>query len=117
MDKYVVDLHTIGMDDVGRVGGKNASLGEMIHNLNALGVQVPNGFATTAEAYRLFLSEAGLTNKINESLAQLDVEDVQALADKQGFETRPVAMKSTHHAEMTELLIGRNLDWVVGTEG
>ncbi len=87
MDKYVVDLHTIGMDDVGRVGGKNASLGEMIHNLTALGVQVPNGFATTAEAYRLFLSEAGLTNKINESLAQLDVEDVQTLA-KTGAEIR-----------------------------
>ncbi len=87
MNNYVVDLSTIGMDDVGRVGGKNASLGEMIRNLTALGVQVPNGFATTADAYRLFLTDAGLTEKINERLARLDVEDVRALT-KTGTEIR-----------------------------
>ena len=79
--KAVIDLADVGMQDVPLVGGKNASLGEMISNLSNLGVAVPGGFATTAEAYRQFLSEAGLTEKINKTLAELDIEDVNALAE------------------------------------
>ena len=52
--EYVVDFSTVGMGDVARVGGKNASIGEMLANLSAAGVRVPSGFATTAEAYRRF---------------------------------------------------------------
>jgi len=70
----------VGIDDVGKVGGKNASLGEMISGLAAAGVQVPNGFATTADAYRKFLSHKGLDNQINDLLNGLDVNDVVALA-------------------------------------
>jgi pyruvate,water dikinase len=70
----------VGMNNVGEVGGKNASLGEMISNLSAAGVQVPGGFATTAEAYRQFLSHGGLDKRINELLDTLDVSDVVALA-------------------------------------
>ena len=76
----VIGLEHLGMNDVPVVGGKNASLGEMISNLSNLGVSVPGGFATTADAYREFLLEAGLTKKINETLEQLDVDDVNALA-------------------------------------
>ena len=67
------------MQDVEIVGGKNASLGEMISNLANLGVDVPGGFATTAAAYRDFLSTDGLDKRINETLANLDVDDIEAL--------------------------------------
>ncbi|MCP4075573.1 MAG: phosphoenolpyruvate synthase [Gammaproteobacteria bacterium] len=79
-NKTVIGLEHLGMNDVPFVGGKNASLGEMISNLSNLGVKVPGGFATTADAYRDFLNEAGLTDKINKTLAELDVDDVNALA-------------------------------------
>ncbi|MGD8933330.1 MAG: phosphoenolpyruvate synthase [Gammaproteobacteria bacterium] len=80
MNEQVIWLDRLGMDDVNRVGGKNASLGEMISKLSALGVSVPGGFATTAEAYRRFLQHEGLAGRINEKLAALDVNDVVALA-------------------------------------
>ncbi|MGE0557533.1 MAG: phosphoenolpyruvate synthase [Burkholderiales bacterium] len=76
----VVDLGSLRMGDVARVGGKNASLGEMISQLAGAGVRVPGGFATTAEAYRRFLSEDGLTGRISARLAALDADDVSALA-------------------------------------
>jgi pyruvate, water dikinase len=74
-------LHELGMNDVPVVGGKNASLGEMIQNLAGAGVQVPGGFATTAEAYREFLAHGGLDERIQAVLDELDVEDVSALAE------------------------------------
>jgi pyruvate,water dikinase len=60
LEPYVIKLAELGMNDVEVVGGKNASLGEMISNLNSLGVSVPGGFATTAAAYRSFLAADGL---------------------------------------------------------
>jgi pyruvate,water dikinase len=71
----------MGMADLERVGGKNASLGEMIGQLSGLGVSVPSGFATTAEAFRDFLSQSALDDLINNKLAALDVDDVHALAE------------------------------------
>ncbi len=68
------------MGDVETVGGKNASLGEMIGSLASLGVHVPGGFATTAQAYRDFLKQGGLDERIRATLADLDVEDVTKLA-------------------------------------
>ena len=79
MDR-VVWFDTVGMNDVARVGGKNASLGEMIGSLGASGVKVPGGFATTADAFREFLSRNDLEERIAEALNRLDVEDVAALA-------------------------------------
>src|SRR3954464_7524871 len=64
-----------------QVGGKNASLGEMIGGLSTAGIRVPGGFATTAEAYRLFLAAQGLDKKIAGELAKLDPSDVRALAE------------------------------------
>ena len=80
MSEYVQWLSELGMGDVETVGGKNASLGEMIGNLSQLGVGVPGGFATTAYAYREFLATAGLAARINAVLDALDVDDVNALA-------------------------------------
>ncbi|MFY9975903.1 MAG: phosphoenolpyruvate synthase [Chromatiaceae bacterium] len=74
-------LQDLGMEDVPVVGGKNASLGEMIRNLAGVGVRVPGGFATTAQAYREFLAQGGLDERIQTVLDALDVEDVTALTD------------------------------------
>jgi pyruvate,water dikinase len=79
LEPYVIKLDELGMDDVDTVGGKNASLGEMISNLSNLGVTVPGGFATTAAAYRKFLSTGGLDKRIHDVLDQLDVDDIEAL--------------------------------------
>ena len=79
MERYVVKLDELGMDDVEIVGGKNASLGEMISNLSGLGVTVPGGFATTSAAYRDFLSANGLDKRINGTLDALNVDDIDAL--------------------------------------
>lgn len=81
MSEQVIWFKELGMGDVERVGGKNASLGEMIANLAASGVHVPNGFATTADAYRSFLAHEGLDQQINAELDALDVEDLGALAN------------------------------------
>jgi pyruvate,water dikinase len=76
----VVPLDQLRMTDVEAVGGKNASLGEMISQLASSGVRVPGGFATTAHAFREFLKHGGLTERIGNRLAKLDVDDVKALA-------------------------------------
>ncbi len=80
MSAYVIPFEQVGMRDVDNVGGKNASLGEMISALAKLGVQVPGGFATTAHAYREFLRQGGLEARIRSELTGLDVEDVTRLA-------------------------------------
>ena len=80
MNAYVIPFEQLGMHDVETVGGKNASLGEMIGSLTKLGVQVPGGFATTAQAYREFLKQGGLDARIRAELADLNVDDVTQLA-------------------------------------
>ncbi|MGA9163065.1 MAG: phosphoenolpyruvate synthase [Thiobacillus sp.] len=87
MTDYIVPLDALSMADVPRVGGKNASLGEMIRNLTHSGVKVPGGFATTAQAFWDFLDHNDLRARINARLATLDVTDVTALA-RAGAEIR-----------------------------
>ena len=81
MSNFIKWFKDLGIDDVGTVGGKNASLGEMISNLTELGIQVPNGFATTSYAYQTFLEQSGLNKRIHDRLDTLDVDDVHALAE------------------------------------
>ena len=69
MTRYTIPFAELGRHDVALVGGKNSSLGEMIANLAALGVTVPEGFATTADAYREFLAHDGLADRIRAELA------------------------------------------------
>ncbi|HQX14305.1 MAG TPA: phosphoenolpyruvate synthase [Nitrosomonas sp.] len=80
MTKYIAWFDQLTMNDVAQVGGKNASLGEMISHLAKAGVNVPAGFATTTDAYREFLNGNGLTERINRLLSELNVDDIQALA-------------------------------------
>ncbi|MCL1157604.1 phosphoenolpyruvate synthase [Shewanella inventionis] len=80
MQQYVLWYQELGMGDVNKVGGKNASLGEMISNLANAGVQVPGGFATTSHAFNEFLEQSGVNQKIFDILATLNVDDVNELA-------------------------------------
>ena len=94
MEPYVIKFEELGMNDVETVGGKNASLGEMISNLGNLGITVPGGFATTAAAYREFLNADGLDDRIHALLDELDVDDIDALTEagsriRQSYGTRP----------------------------
>lgn len=82
MQSPIIWFSQLGMGDFESVGGKNASLGEMISNLSTAGVSVPNGFATTADAFRQFLQHENLAQRIIDELADLDVDDVQALMEK-----------------------------------
>ncbi|MBP6107511.1 MAG: phosphoenolpyruvate synthase [Steroidobacteraceae bacterium] len=81
MRPYTLPFSSLGRHDVAAVGGKNSSLGEMISSLAQLGVSVPDGFATTADAYREFLAHKGLAGRIKQELDRLDVDDVAALAE------------------------------------
>ncbi|NIW24977.1 MAG: phosphoenolpyruvate synthase, partial [Gammaproteobacteria bacterium] len=120
MEQYVIGLADCGMNDVEHVGGKNASLGEMISKLNGLGVQVPGGFATTAAAYRVFLDEAGLDEQIHAILDDLDVDDVSALT-KAGAEIRrmildapfPPALRDAVAAAWQDLTQGNDIEVAV----
>ena len=80
-NRHILWLHEIGLDQLDQVGGKNASLGEMIQHLAQAGVTVPGGFATTAGAYRQFLAQGGLDRRIQAELDALDVDDVTRLAE------------------------------------
>ena len=79
MTSYIIKLDQLTINDVEKVGGKNASLGEMIGNLSELGINVPNGFATTSDAYREFLSTDSLGERINQRLNKLDINDIEQL--------------------------------------
>lgn len=109
----VVPFENLRMTDVEVVGGKNASLGEMISQLAASGVRVPGGFATTAHAFREFLRAGGLVERINDKLASLDIDDVKALAEA-GAQIRqwvvdtpfPPALEQAIRAEFEKLTAG-----------
>ncbi|OAM19366.1 phosphoenolpyruvate synthase [Eikenella corrodens] len=97
--KNVIWFENLRMTDVEQVGGKNASLGEMISQLAGKGVRVPGGFATTAEAYRAFLSHNGLNERISAALAELDVDDVVELA-RVGAQIRQWILDTPFPAEL-----------------
>ena len=103
MQDYVLWYQELGMQDVPRVGGKNASLGEMISNLSNAGVQVPGGFATTADAFNEFLEQSGLNEKIHTILDTLDVDDVNTLA-KVGAEIRQWIIDTPFQPELNKAI-------------
>jgi pyruvate, water dikinase len=108
---------SITIDDVPQVGGKNASLGEMVRELSGRGVPVPNGFATTAEAYRLFLGQEKLAERIAEVLAPLRPEDVDDLADR-GERVRRLILAAEIPPELAREIAGayRHLSATYGEE-
>src|SRR5450755_2055195 len=113
-DSLVVPFEQLRMTDVDAVGGKNASLGEMISQLAASGVRVPGGFATTAHAFRQFLQHNGLAAKIEARLSTLNTDDVRALAEA-GAEIRhwiestpfPPELDAAIAAEFEKLTAGK----------
>ncbi|WP_298772117.1 phosphoenolpyruvate synthase [uncultured Shewanella sp.] len=103
MQQYVLWYQELGMGDVNKVGGKNASLGEMISNLANAGVQVPGGFATTSFAFNEFLEQSGLNQKIYDVLETLDVDDVNALATA-GAQIRQWIIDTPFHAAFEQVV-------------
>ncbi len=103
MAEFVLPLNQLGMGDVARVGGKNASLGEMLQHLGGMGVRVPGGFATTADAYRHFVDQAGLHDRIQQRLQGLDVSDVRSLQTV-GAEIRGWIMETPFPADLDQAL-------------
>ncbi len=100
----VLWYNQLGMHDVDRVGGKNASLGEMITNLTSLGVSVPNGFATTSYAFNLFLDQSGLNQRIYALLDETDIDDVDALA-KAGKQIRQWVVETPFLPELESAIL------------
>lgn len=122
MIDYVISLEQLGMNDVAQVGGKNASLGEMLQNLAPLGVSVPGGFATTSDAYREFLKQDSLDERIAQRLEGLDVDDVVAL-QAVGRDIRGWIMQVSFPASMEQAIddayakleqqYGQDVSWAV----
>ncbi|MBV6271998.1 phosphoenolpyruvate synthase [Alcaligenaceae bacterium CGII-47] len=100
---YVVSFEQLRMTDVDSVGGKNASLGEMISQLAGAGVRVPGGFATTADAFREFLQATGLDARINQRLDELDADDVRELANA-GAQIRQWVIDTPFHADFEQAI-------------
>ncbi|MGC8905366.1 phosphoenolpyruvate synthase, partial [Thermus sp.] len=102
--RWVRFFHEVGLEDVPLVGGKNASLGEMIRELSPLGVKVPEGFATTSEAYRYFLRHNGLEEAIAKELKGLDPEDPKAL-ERAGRRLRNLILKGEYPQDLREEIL------------
>jgi pyruvate,water dikinase len=113
----VLPFADVGLADVSLVGGKNASLGEMVRNLEPQGIRVPPGFAVTAAAYRLFLAEAGLDGKIRDHLAGLDRESLQNLAEV-GRKIRRLIRSASLPERLVAAIVGgyRKLEADFGTD-
>ncbi|QHC61078.1 phosphoenolpyruvate synthase [Rathayibacter sp. VKM Ac-2760] len=114
--RTVLPFTAVRLSDLPEVGGKNASLGELIATLSAAGVRVPGGFATTASAFRRHFASSGLADWIAEKLVGLDVEDVTALAET-GARIRERIVAVPLDAELTEAIRGAYLDLEAGSRG
>jgi pyruvate,water dikinase len=105
-NKFILWFEEVGIEDVPEVGGKNASLGEMIQQLTSKGVSVPTGFATTAYAYRYFVEKAGLQDKLRKIFSDLDVENLQNLQAR-GKQARALVLNTPFPKEL-ELAISQS---------
>ena len=112
--RFVIPFSKLRLSDVEIVGGKNASLGELLSQLTEAGIRVPDGFATTAEAFRVFLKEGGLDKRIEERLKTLDVDDVKELA-KAGAEIRQWIEEAPFPAQL-EKEIREHYEWLKGDQ-
>jgi len=105
LSDYVIAFSQVRAHDIDTVGGKNASIGEMLGQLASLGVRVPDGFATTARAYREFMQQGGLDARIRDALAGLDVEDVERLAAT-GAQIRAWILATPFQSELESAVLG-----------
>jgi len=102
--KYVKWFEELGIDDVPLVGGKNASLGEMIQNLKSEGVRVPDGFAITAEGYIYLMQQSGAMDKIKDVLSDLDTHDIKNLRER-GKKVRQIILDAELPKDLEEEII------------
>ena len=102
-ESFILWFNEVSMEDVLLVGGKNASLGEMYQNMSSKGVRVPNGFALTAYAYDYFIDKAGIREKINNFLADLDTTDLTNLQER-GHRVRETILQAEFPQEMVEAI-------------
>ncbi len=103
-NKFILGLHEAGIDDIERVGGKNASLGEMIQHLTRLGIRIPAGFIITVEAYQSFISYNQLADKINSLLAEIDYENIESLR-RAGLQIRNMIRNTKFPPDISRMII------------
>ncbi|MGB0360122.1 MAG: phosphoenolpyruvate synthase [Endozoicomonas sp.] len=115
LPEFVVSLDALGNNDVDKVGGKNASLGEMLSHLGKAGVRVPDGFATTAGAYRDFLDNSGLYDRIHDLLDTINVDDIQQLTQG-GAQIRQWIMDEPFRPEFEQTIINSYREMAGGND-
>ncbi len=103
---YITDLDKVGMKDLDLVGGKNASLGEMLQNLSSLGINIPNGFVITVNGYHEFLKHSNLTDTINKLIADIDFDDLESLR-RGGLQVRQLIKNSKFPQELSKMIIDK----------
>lgn len=103
-DPYILPLDKVGINDIDKVGGKNASLGEMLQNLSRLGINIPNGFVITVAAYRKFLEENQLQEQIRSIIDRIDYDNIESLR-RGGLQVRQLLKNSRFPKELSELII------------
>lgn len=103
-NNYILDLHEVGIHDVEKVGGKNASLGEMIQHLTGLGVRIPNGFVITVQAYQAFIADNNLAASIEKIVKEIDFDQIESLR-RAGLLVRQLIRNSKFPKELSQLII------------
>src|ERR1700676_4131069 len=103
-NKFTLGLHQAGITDIGRVGGKNASLGEMIQHLGKLGIRIPSGFIITVEAYEDFISFNQLDDKISSLISEIDYERIESLR-RGGLQIRNMIRNSKFPPDLSKTII------------
>ncbi len=106
---YLADLHKVGLGDIEQVGGKNASLGEMLQNLTKLGIQIPGGFVITVAAYREFIRYNNLDNAIHEVINQIKLDDIESLR-RGGMQARQLLRNGKFPKDLSEAIIQKYLE-------
>ena len=101
---FLLNLHEVGLNDLDMVGGKNASLGEMLQNLTKLGINIPGGFVITVDAYREFLRHNNLDETIRDIVNAIDYNDIESLR-RGGLQVRTLLKNSKFPTELSETII------------
>src|SRR5277367_6123222 len=103
-EKFILGLDQAGMEDIARVGGKNASLGEMIRHLSILGIRIPSGFIITVDAYQVFISENQLEDKITSLISEIDYQNMESLR-RAGLQIRNLIRNAKFPPELSKKII------------